>query len=181
MICAKHFKDSTDICLINKDRRCGHEFHKECIKYYINEKCKQILVKKVLCPVKKCHSAISLTQALKILDDADDILRFEWNDYLWKLFQNKKINTLKVGRPDWNSAKGKLKQKTNFKNKNSTEWIDKIKKLNLCSMRDFKSFQTKFNTIFKELEGLLKRCDKCKLPYNRAGKLFENKKCRWNS
>ena len=81
-LCWKPFDSNSEMYFINDSEKCGHKFNKECIKDYINEKCLKILAFRIKCPVSRCLNRISLESGLKVLENCDDVFRFEWNLYL---------------------------------------------------------------------------------------------------
>ena len=81
-LCLIPFKRKMQSYTINEDRKCGHKFHKKCIKDYINKKCTKIYGRRVKCPVVRCKNEIILKQALKILGTLNEIYLFECNLYI---------------------------------------------------------------------------------------------------
>ena len=116
-ICCQPLEDGTETCMINSNKKCQHEFHQKWVHDYIREQCKQILGKKVHWPVSEWPCSLTATQALKIINDAIDIVQFECNEYL----SNKKfMDRLLLKNPnfslsDLRSASDKSSEKMTMK------------------------------------------------------------------
>ena len=47
-ICFRSFSNGSEFFAINEHPKCGHKFHKKCIKDYINKKCTKIFGRRVM-------------------------------------------------------------------------------------------------------------------------------------
>ena len=84
-ICEESFENWEEIYFVNNFQNCRHKFHRDCIQKYVKEDLQNKWVKKTIWPVKNCACGITVTQALKILDNIVDICRFECNAYLYNI------------------------------------------------------------------------------------------------